>query len=170
MLALAKSNIVNIQVYFIPKEKTTMNIVHDSIFNRKIGVIVNPVNCVGVMGGGLALQFKQRYPEMFELYRSVCRNRAIKPGGLHIYLCEKESRYIVNFPTKDDWRNPSKLEYVEEGLKALANYPFSSSIANSIAVPALGCGLGGLKLKDVQPLIEKYLDPAFELVELVLYP
>ena len=116
---------------------------------------MNPVNTVGVMGAGLALEFKRRYPEMFGFYKWACKHRAISTGTLVYY--NDYVKIIILFPTKQDWRSKSRIEYIEEGLKF---FVYSCSISKdipSVSFPMLGCGLGGLKWGDVKPLMEKYL-------------
>lgn len=127
------------------------------LFESGCEALVNAVNCVGVMGGGIALQFKQRYPAMFTDYQQLCQKGKIKPG-IPIFWRQDilgrpvTSQWIVNFPTKDDWRYPSQMSYIETGLEELAKGIKHFEIA-SIAIPALGCGLGGLDWSDVAPRI-----------------
>lgn len=124
------------------------------IFNSTAQVIVNTVNCRGVMGKGLALRFKRKYPRMFKEYKRECKMGHLRPGNLHLY--KTPHRWILNFPTKDDWRKKSKLEYVELGLQMfVANYRLWG--IRSIAFPRLGCDLGGLNWKDVRAVMEHYL-------------
>ncbi len=125
-----------------------------SIFDAKTDAIVNPVNIVGVMGKGLALEFKIKYPDNFKAYLGACRAGKIKIGKVFTYdLGTGETpRYIINFPTKAHWKYPSTLEYIEQGLVSLIDEVESLGI-DSIAVPALGCGLGGLSWVDVQARI-----------------
>lgn len=120
-----------------------------SIFESGATALVNPVNCVGVMGGGLARIFADRYPEMERDYNLYCESGLLRPGMVHSYYSNlEEVPIILNLPTKDDWRKPSTLEYVHDGLIALATYLNRFSI-DSVAVPALGCGLGGLDWEPV---------------------
>lgn len=127
---------------------------------------VNTVNCVGVMGKGIALSFKKRYPRMFEEYKRRCLKGEVKPGVPYLFktgetrISEGEAVeiFILNFPTKDHWRQPAKIEYIEKGLQLLAKIVEAENIT-SLAVPPLGCGNGGLQWRDVQPLITKYLEP-----------
>jgi O-acetyl-ADP-ribose deacetylase (regulator of RNase III) len=120
-----------------------------SIFESGATAIVNPVNCVGVMGGGLAKAFAERYPLMLMDYEEYCDRGLLRPGMVHSYYSNlEEEPIILNLPTKDDWKNPSTLEYVHDGLTALATYLNRFSI-DSVAVPALGCGLGGLAWEKV---------------------
>jgi O-acetyl-ADP-ribose deacetylase (regulator of RNase III) len=127
--------------------------VRGDILDARAEALVNPVNCVGVMGAGLAKEFAARYPEMLQSYRHACRRRFLLPGSVHVYEVPFTLRYIINFPTKDRWREPSTLEYIEQGLVALVNEVRFREI-RSIAIPALGCGLGGLRYTDVRPRIE----------------
>jgi O-acetyl-ADP-ribose deacetylase (regulator of RNase III) len=126
------------------------------ILKSSADALVNPVNCVGVMGKGLALAFRKAYPHLFEEYAEMCEAGQVHIGHMHVYrtFAVEGPRFIFNFPTKDDWRNPSKLDYIEEGLddvlRCLDELPIQS-----IAVPALGCGEGGLSWGHVLPLIEE---------------
>lgn len=118
--------------------------------------LVNTVNCVGYMGKGIALQFKQAFPANFKAYEKACRADEVKPG--HMFIFETGSmvnpRYIINFPTKRHWRGNSRLEDIESGLKALIEDVKRLGI-RSIAVPPLGSGLGGLDWNVVRPMIEQ---------------
>ena len=115
--------------------------------------IVNPVNTDGVMGKGLALQFKKAFPKNFATYAHACEAGELVLGKVHVFeRTEGAPRFIINFPTKKHWRHPSKLEYVRDGLVDLVLQVKQRGIA-SIGIPPLGCGLGGLAWCDVQPLI-----------------
>lgn len=126
--------------------------------------LVNPVNCVGVAGKGLALAFRQRWPGAFEEYRRACASGWLRPGrilpvALPLFAVippPSQSIVIVHFPTKRHWRTPSRLEDIEAGLTVLAAYLHEYAV-RSVAVPALGCGLGGLAWQDVRPAIEAAL-------------
>lgn len=122
-------------------------------FDTPADIRVNPVNCVGVMGAGLALAFKQRYPAMFRAYRAACTAGEVRPGKLHIW----RSPWIVNFPTKRHWRDASRYDDVAAGLDALRTYVAPLGPV-SVALPALGCGRGGLDWLRVRELIEARLD------------
>ena len=147
------------------------------IFASTMQTITNPVNCVGVMGKGLALTFKLRFPHHFFYYKSLCSTHRLRPGILATF--EEEDRNILLFPTKDHWRNPSRIEYIEEGLKYLAQNYKELGI-QSLTLPPLsfdfvfsrfaspGCGLGGLNVKDVSNLCQKYLEPLPIPVELYI--
>ena len=116
--------------------------------------LVNPVNCEGVSGKGLALLFKLAFPANYSCYQSICKTRALKPGRIHLFPTGRLGlpKWIINFPTKDRWREKSKLSWVEGGLDALVVQLLFEGI-RTVAIPPLGCGLGGLKWKDVEPLI-----------------
>jgi O-acetyl-ADP-ribose deacetylase (regulator of RNase III) len=126
------------------------------IFTSPTQVIVNPVNCRGVMGAGLALAFKQRYPEMFAAYVQECQSDRLCIGQPTLYRASQP--WILNFPTKDHWRNPAKLEYIEQGLQFFATNYRQMGIT-SIAFPKLGAGLGKLSWDEVRLLMESYLEP-----------
>jgi O-acetyl-ADP-ribose deacetylase (regulator of RNase III) len=116
--------------------------------------LVNTVNCVGVMGKGLALQFKQRHPENFRMYARACKSGEVVPGRVFVVqLTTPPPRFIINFPTKRHWRNPSRLEDIQAGLVSLIEEVRRLGI-QSIAVPPLGCGNGGLDWSEVEPLIQ----------------
>ena len=129
--------------------------VNDSLFESPAKVLVNTVNTVGVMGKGIAKSFKQIYPEMFTQYQQLCEKKQLQIGKLWLY--KTDHKWILNFPTKIHWRQPSKPEYIEAGLKAfIASYPTQG--ITSIAFPELGCGNGELDWeKVVQPLMSRYL-------------
>lgn len=117
--------------------------------------IVNTVNCVGVMGKGIALQFRHKWPKNYEEYRAECKAGRIRPGTMFVHDSGGLIRpnYIINFPTKDHWREKSKIAYIEDGLVDLVAQVKRLGI-RSIAIPPLGCGNGGLDWNDVRPLIE----------------
>ena len=128
---------------------------NENIFKSKSTALVNTVNCVGVMGAGIAKEFKLRFPEMFKDYVKKCNTNEIRIGKLDIYKIN-DRKIIINFPTKDHWKYPSKLEYIEKGLiDFVKNYKSWNII--SIAFPQLGCGKGGLKWNDVKYLMKEYL-------------
>ncbi len=118
--------------------------------------LVNTINCVGYMGKGIALQFKQHFPENFKVYKKACKAGKIRPGQVFIYEVGffQNPKYIVNFPTKRHWRDKSRLEDIELGLKSLVKEIKRLRI-KSIAIPPLGCGLGGLDWKEVKSLITR---------------
>ncbi len=115
--------------------------------------LVNAVNCVGVMGKGIALQFKQAYPENFNRYKNACKANQVQIGKMFITDNGlQRPRHLINFPTKQHWRNQSRLDDIRLGLKALVA-EISRLKIQSVAIPALGCGNGGLSWNDVLPLI-----------------
>jgi O-acetyl-ADP-ribose deacetylase (regulator of RNase III) len=118
--------------------------------------LVNTVNCVGFMGRGIALQFKRVFPRNFEAYEAACKRGDVQPGRMLIVETGQltNPRYIINFPTKRHWRGKSRIDDIESGLQALVADVNRLGI-RSIAVPPLGCGLGGLEWSDVRPRIER---------------
>lgn len=125
-----------------------------SILTSQAQTVVNTVNTVGVMGKGLASAFKARYPRMFEEYRKLCKERRLDIGQL--WLWKGPDQWVLHFPTKKHWRNPSKLSYIEAGLQKFVGQYEHRGI-REIAFPRLGCGNGGLDWNDVCPLMEHYL-------------
>jgi O-acetyl-ADP-ribose deacetylase (regulator of RNase III) len=132
---------------------------HGNILEADTGAVVNTVNCVGVMGKGIALQFKQAYPDNFKEYLAACRRKLVKPGTMLIHRTGRlnNPKYVVNFPTKRHWKGKSKVADIKAGLNALRTEIERLGI-ESIAIPALGCGNGGLDWNDVRPLIEEALN------------
>ena len=135
-----------------------------------VEALVNTVNCVGVMGRGLALQFKKAFPANFEAYAAACKREEVKPGRMFVFETGSLApRYIVNFPTKRHWRDRSRIEDVEAGLKGLVTEIEARNI-RSIAIPPLACGLGGLAWKDVRLRIEAALANLDDLRAVVFAP
>lgn len=124
------------------------------LFSSPAQVLVNTVNLDGVMGKGIALQFKKLYPDMFKQYQFYCEQKMLQIGKLWIY--KTPNKWILNFPTKNHWRNKSKMEYIEKGLQKFVDTYIDRGIT-SIAFPKLGCGNGGLDWKDVKPVMDRYL-------------
>lgn len=127
-----------------------------SVMDSPAQTLVNTVNCVGVMGKGIAKAFKDRYPAMFTAYKRICDQNLLEPGKL--WLWQGPDHSVLNFPTKVHWRNPSQIEWIELGLKKFVDSYQSRGII-SISFPRLGCGNGGLDWDDVRPLMERYLAP-----------
>jgi O-acetyl-ADP-ribose deacetylase (regulator of RNase III) len=118
--------------------------------------LVNTVNCVGIMGRGIALQFRREFPENYKAYRQGCERGELRPGKMLVFLLSKlhGPRYIINFPTKRHWKGRSRIEDIQIGLRALIDEVRERGIT-SVALPPLGCGLGGLDWDQVRPLIEE---------------
>lgn len=128
--------------------------VEGDIFKSPAQVLVNTVNTVGVMGKGIALEFKNRYPDMFQAYRDVCDKRKLTIGSL--MLCYEPDHWVLLFPTKEHWRNPSRIKFIEAGLAKFCR-TYAEKGITSAAFPRLGCGNGELNWSDVRPVMEKYL-------------
>ncbi len=129
------------------------------ILDSDAEALVNTVNTVGVMGKGIALQFKMRYPTNYSVYRRAVEAGEVQTGELLIVddADQRGARTIINFPTKQHWRQPSKYDYIERGLEALRSAILERGI-NSVAIPPLGCGHGGLDWAKVRPMITQALD------------
>lgn len=131
--------------------------------------IVIPVNTVGIMGCGMALWAKNRFPALFVIYKKLCKDKALTVGKLYIHEV-KSNKYVLLFPTKTTWSSKSRIEYIEAGLIELVNTYKDLNIV-SVSLPALGCGYGGLNFEvDVKPLLYKYLDEIPIPVEICLLP
>lgn len=128
--------------------------VRGNILDSTAEAFVNTVNTKGVMGKGIALQFKKNFPDMFKSYVKACQENAVVISRMHVWQNPAlfGPRFIINFPTKDDWRYPSKIEYIQSGLQDLVRVINELNI-KSIAVPPLGCGNGGLDWRRVKPLV-----------------
>ena len=133
--------------------------------------IVNTVNCVGIMGRGIALQFKNAFPANFKAYETACAREEVRPGKMFVF--ERGAlinpKYIINFPTKRHWRGKSRIEDIEAGLKALVEEIRARGI-HSIAIPPLGSGLGGLNWADVRPRIVEALHGLDDLHAIIFEP
>ena len=133
-----------------------LSYVKGDLLSSPAQVQVNTVNTVGIMGKGIALQFKDKYPSMYDAYRDACEAKELNIGNL--FLWKSNKKWVLMFPTKKHWRENSKKEYIEEGLiKFVENYEQIG--INSIAFPKLGCGNGNLHWSEVKPIMEKYLKP-----------
>ena len=150
-----------------------IEIKHGNLLKAPAEALVNTVNCVGVMGKGIALQFDREFPENTVPYKAACKENTLRPGEilavtLQLQLDNQLPRYIFNFATKDNWRQPSRIEWIERGLVALVEEVVRTGI-KSIAIPPLGCGAGGLKWSQVQPLIVAAFEPLKD-VQVLLFP
>jgi O-acetyl-ADP-ribose deacetylase (regulator of RNase III) len=144
---------------------------HGDILQADAEALVNTVNCVGIMGRGIALQFRKAFPGNYKLYKAVCDRNDLQPGKMLVYDLNRfeNPRLIINFPTKRHWKGKSRLEDVEAGLTALVEEIRQRKI-RSVAIPPLGCGLGGLNWKDVKAMIERALGAVPELRAMVYEP
>lgn len=142
-----------------------------NLFDIDAEALVNTVNCVGVMGKGIALQFKKAYPQNFKEYEKACKIGEVVPGKMFIHSTGKfiNPKYIINFPTKRHWKSSSKLEDIRLGLFSLAEDIKALGI-KSIVIPPLGCGYGGLSWDSVQPLIEQELSALEDVKIIVIQP
>ena len=131
-----------------------MKYIRGNIFASTAQVLVNPVNTEGIMGSGLAFQFKIRYMGMFHEYIRECRSGVLDIGKPTIY--KTSYKWILNFPTKRKWKDPSELEYIIQGLEMLVE-TYQELGIQSIAFPKLGCGYGNLEWSEVKQVMEKYL-------------
>lgn len=138
------------------------------ILKSQAEALVNTVNCVGIMGRGVALQFKNTFPENFKVYAAACKRGEVQPGKMLLFETgELSPRYIINFPTKRHWRGKSRVEDIEAGLVDLVDLIRVKNI-RSIALPPLGSGLGGLDWRDVRSRIEAALRP-LDQVQITVY-
>lgn len=133
--------------------------------------LVNTVNCVGVMGRGIALQFRKAFPENFKAYAAACKAEQVQPGTMFVHDLNRlvNPRFIINFPTKRHWRNKSRIEDIQAGLEDLVKVVQQQQIT-SIAIPPLGCGLGGLQWEEVKPLIMAAFQPLSSVDVLLFEP
>jgi O-acetyl-ADP-ribose deacetylase (regulator of RNase III) len=143
---------------------------HGNLLEADVDALVNTVNTVGVMGKGLALQFRRAYPAMFAAYERAAKAGEVNIGHMHVWPTDAAAgpRYVINFPTKGHWRSPSRLGDIEQGLRDLVRVIKDLDIG-SVAVPPLGCGNGGLEWGDVAPLIRSALSELDD-VRVVIYP
>lgn len=148
-----------------------IQITRGNLLESDAQALVNAVNCVGVMGKGIALQFKQAFPENFKAYEKACKQKSVVPGKMFVFSTGNSGnpRFVINFPTKRHWRDKSRLEDVQSGLVDLVNVIKESNI-ESIALPPLGCGLGGLEWGVVKSLIEEALADLSDVKVLLFSP
>ncbi len=144
---------------------------HGNLLRADVEALVNTVNTVGVMGKGIALQFRRAYPEMFLAYERATKFGDVRIGEMFVWETGALDgpRFIVNFPTKRHWRSSSRLPDIEAGLTDLVTTIKKHGI-RSIAIPPLGCGHGGLQWHDVAPLIWESLEPLARSVDILVYP
>ena len=142
------------------------NIIEGNIFTTNCQTIVNTVNCVGVMGAGIALECRLRYPDMFKRYEQLCAEKKIDIGLLWIY--KSTDKWILNFPTKKDWKYPSKKQYLTTGLDKFVN-TYKERGIESIAFPLLGADRGGIPQEESLAIMLEYLDGVDIHVEIYRY-
>ena len=151
---------------------SVLEFIHGNIFEAEVVALVNPVNTVGVMSKGLALQFSKSFHEILPAYKDACKTGELVTGKVQVIELPRLAgmqgpKYVINFPTKQHWRNGSKIEFVQTGLHSLRKEIARHEI-ESIAIPSLGCGLGGLTWSDVRTEIESALGELTE-VQIVVY-
>lgn len=140
-----------------------------NILEAEAEALVNTVNTVGVMGKGIALAFKKKFPENFKIYKKACDNQELETGKVLVTQTGQFApKFIVNFPTKQHWRGKSKTEFIEQGLQDLLLVVHNFKI-KSIAIPPLGSGNGGLDWNDVKPIILKHLDAIKNETDIIIY-
>ncbi len=141
------------------------------ILRADVEALVNTVNCVGVMGRGIALQFKKAFPQNFKAYATACKNEEVQPGRMFVFKTGQLTypHYIINFPTKRHWRGASRIQDIDSGLQALVETIDQHEI-RSIAIPPLGSGLGGLNWSEVKSHIETALQPLADVRVLIYEP
>ncbi len=140
------------------------------IFTEDAEALVNTVNCVGIMGRGIALQFKNAFPENFKSYALACERNEVQPGRMFVFETgQLTNPHIINFPTKRHWRGKSLMEDIRAGLAALVEETRSRNI-RSIAIPTLGSGLGGLNWSEVRPHIETAMSECRDIDVVIFEP
>jgi O-acetyl-ADP-ribose deacetylase (regulator of RNase III) len=141
------------------------------ILNANTEALVNTVNCVGIMGRGIALQFRKAFPENFKAYEVACKVQSVQPGKMFVYDLNRlyNPRFIINFPTKRHWKSKSRIEDIQSGLVDLIKIVQQQQI-RSISIPPLGCGLGGLNWEEVRPLIVEAFQSVPEITVLLFEP
>ncbi len=132
-----------------------IEIIIGNLLQTKAEALVNTVNCIGYMGKGIALQFKKAYPENNDKYKKACNVHEVRPGKMFVFETGNmfDPKYIINFPTKRHWREKSRIEDIKSGMKDLVSVIKRNKIS-SIAIPPLGCGLGGLDWNQVKQIIK----------------
>ncbi|MEQ1843343.1 MAG: macro domain-containing protein [Verrucomicrobiales bacterium] len=147
-----------------------ISIASGNLLRAEVDALVNTVNTVGVMGKGLALQFKQAFPANTRAYEAACKGGEVQVGRMFVTQTGQfEPRLIINFPTKEHWKANSRLVDIESGLTDLIRVIREERV-QSIAIPPLGCGFGGLRWEDVRPLIERVFESLPEVQVLLHAP
>ncbi|WP_017220146.1 macro domain-containing protein [Moritella dasanensis] len=143
-----------------------LRVINGNIFTTDCQVIVNTINCVGVMGAGIALECRLRYPDMYKKYILLCKNNNIDIGLLWIY--KSTDKWVLNFPTKRDWKHPSKKEYLHQGLSKFVK-TYAEKGIESIAFPLLGADKGGIQQEESLEIMKSYLEDLSIKVEIYRY-
>lgn len=148
-----------------------IELIQGDILKADAEALVNTVNCVGIMGRGIALQFRKAFPENFKAYKAACDAGQVQPGKMLVYDLNSlyNPRFIINFPTKRHWRGKSRIEDIKSGLAALIEVVQQQQLC-SIAIPPLGCGLGGLNWAEIRPLIVEAFQAAPDVNVLLFEP
>lgn len=156
---------------FIVEPRPTITESTGDLLEADVDALVNTVNTVGVMGKGLALQFRRAYPAMYAAYKSAAKAGEVRLGRMHVWPTGTATgpRYIINFPTKRHWRSRSQIQDIDAGLEDLVRVVRDLGIT-SLAVPPLGCGNGGLDWREVEPRIRAALAPLGPDVRVLLFP
>jgi O-acetyl-ADP-ribose deacetylase (regulator of RNase III) len=144
----------------------SIKIIKGNLFTSNCQTLVNTVNCVGVMGAGIALEFRLRYPQMYIKYVEICKQNLMDIGKLWLY--KSDEHWVLNFPTKNHWKKPSKLEYLELGLQKFLNTYIEKEIT-SIAFPLLGSQHGGIPQGQSLEIMNKYLGECELPIEIYIY-
>ncbi|MCC5654200.1 macro domain-containing protein [Nostoc sp. XA013] len=144
----------------------TLKIINGNLFTSNCQTLVNTVNCVGVMGAGIALEFRLRYPDMYARYIRICNDNLMEIGKLWLY--KSGQHWILNFPTKQHWKKPSKLEFLELGLQKFVDTYVEKEIT-SIAFPLLGTQNGGIPQDKSLEIMDKYLSKCELSIEIYIY-
>src|ERR1700730_415824 len=152
------------------RNQAMLELAKGNLLEADTEALVNTVNTEGVMGKGIALQFKKKFPQMYEAYRRACEAGEVVPGRMNVFEQSEmlNPRYIINFPTKRHWRSRAKMEDIKAGLAALKEEIQNRDIKR-VAVPPLGCGNGGLEWRNVRRVIERGLS-GLSGVQILLYP
>lgn len=147
-----------------------IEIVHGDLLKADVEALVNAVNCVGVMGKGIAAQFKLGFPANFAAYETACKKKEVRLGKMFVFatLQDRNPKFIINFPTKKHWKKTSHMDDIQSGLDALATEVKQRGI-RSIAIPPIGCGLGGLAWIDVLPKITEVANKSMAHVRVLIY-
>lgn len=144
----------------------SIKIIRGNLFTSNCQTLVNTVNCVGVMGAGIALEFRLRYPKMYSSYVELCQKNLIDVGQLWLY--KSSQRWVLNFPTKKHWKNPSQVKFLELGLEKFVD-TYKQKEITSIAFPLLGTQHGGIPQEKSLEIMEHYLEQCDLQIEIYIY-